>query len=128
MPRCGAEVDGRPVDRDSADLGCAVGGDEGRRWPEEGSAPFPGRRAPELDLVEHIPAIDAVDHDTRRVGEPLVRDVTTELAGRTPEAGDGSRVTRPVWDRRFPAVQRVRRDVGLPDRHERPPAVGLWRR
>ena len=32
-------------------------------------------------------------------------------------------VTRPVRYGRFPPTQRVRRDVGLPDRHELPPAV-----
>jgi hypothetical protein len=41
--------------------------------PQEGGAPWRGRRGPELDLVERIPAYDAVDHDAWRAGTALVR-------------------------------------------------------
>jgi hypothetical protein len=73
VPWSGAEVQRRLVDRDAANVRRAIGRDEGWRWPEEGGSPLGERGGPELQLVERVPAIDAIDHNARWAGAALVR-------------------------------------------------------
>ena len=119
-----------PVNRNTANVGGMVGGREGGRWPEKDGTPLTGRRGRQIDLVERVPALDAGDYDTRETGLPFERHLTGPWAARDAAAGGGSRVSRPVRDRRFPPTKRIRRLRGLPDRHmshqSRPTGTGMY--
>ena len=80
-----------------------------------------GRCGPEVDLVERIPALDAVNDDARWARSSTVRHVTGGPAARIAAAGAGSWVTRPVRHGRLPPTERIRRLRGVPDRHNVPP-------
>ena len=63
--RRGAEMHRAPVNRNAANVGRVVSGDEGGRRPKEGGTPRGGWCGREVELVERVPALDAGHDDTR---------------------------------------------------------------